>query len=99
MGGRRGASEGPGLLREAVEGVITQAKLRRLHKKFDLNGDGKASHDELHKYFSRVRKEIAYKETADIMKDYPEIADGELTMDEHWEGFEPRSGDHPDETK
>lgn len=65
------------------EDSLTADQLRRMHAKFDSNGDGKVSIDEVMDFSHNVGKEIARKDIGSILEEIDTNKDGTLSLEEH----------------
>jgi calcium-binding protein CML len=65
------------------EDSLTSDQLRKIHSKFDSNGDGKVSIDEVMAFSHNVGKEIARKDIGSILEEIDTNKDGTLSLEEH----------------
>jgi Ca2+-binding EF-hand superfamily protein len=68
---------------ELEEDALTADQLRRMHAKFDGNGDGKVSLQEVMDFSANVGKAIAQKDIGVIMEEIDTSKDGQLSLEEH----------------
>lgn len=61
---------------------VTMKQIRDLHKRFDADGDGKASLEEMLAFADDVHKETLTKAVPDILKALDHIKDGKLSLKE-----------------
>lgn len=65
------------------EDSLTADQLRRMHGKFDQNGDGKVSLQEVMAFSTSMGKAIAGKDIGAIMEEIDTNKDGSLSLEEH----------------
>lgn len=65
------------------EDSLTVDQLRRMHAKFDQNGDGKVSLQEVMAFSESVGKAIAGKDIGAILEEIDTSKDGSLSLEEH----------------
>lgn len=65
------------------EEALNLDQLRNLHGRFDQNGDGKVSLEEVMAFAHRLTKVIAGKDIGDIMEEIDHSKDGRLSLEEH----------------
>jgi len=65
------------------EDTLTADQLRKLHAKFDGNGDGRVSLSEVMAFAENVGKAIAGKDIGAILEEIDTSKDGKLSLDEH----------------
>jgi len=65
------------------EDALSADQLRRMHTKFDLNGDGKVSLSEVMSFSESVGKAIAGKDIGAILEEIDTSKDGRLSLEEH----------------
>lgn len=69
---------------EGIEGEpLTAKQLRALHAKFDMDGDGKVSMEELTEFAHITGKATALKDTGTILESLDTDRDGKLSLKEH----------------
>jgi len=65
------------------EDSLTADQLRRMHAKFDSNGDGKVSLQEVMAFSEGMGKQIAGKDIGAILEEIDTSKDGSLSLEEH----------------
>jgi len=76
-----GAPEGDD--QDIEEDSLNADQLRRIHSKFDSNGDGKVSLQEIMAFSDSVGKAIAGKDIGAILEEIDTSKDGTLSLEEH----------------
>merc|ERR1712007_111540 len=61
---------------------VTMKQIRDLHKRFDADGDGKASLEEILNFAGNMHNETLTKAVPDILKALDHIKDGKLSLKE-----------------
>lgn len=79
----RVASEEAAFSGNEEEYIIGEDTLREVHGKFDMDGNGKASAEEIKAYVHKLHKDQADKDLNDHMEWYDISRDGKLSYDEH----------------
>lgn len=65
------------------EHELTESQLRSLHSKFDANGDGKVSLQELLEFSRETSKAMSSKDIHKLIEETDTSKDGKLSLDEH----------------
>lgn len=63
--------------------ALSEEQLHALHARFDSNGDGKASLQEVLAFAETITKAIAKKDVASILDEIDTSKDGKLSLEEH----------------
>jgi Ca2+-binding EF-hand superfamily protein len=81
--GQEGADEADYDDQDIEEDSLTADQLRRIHAKFDGNGDGRVSLHEVMSFSDSVSKAIAGKDIGAILEEIDTSKDGKLSLEEH----------------
>lgn len=73
---------------------VTMKQIRDLHKKFDKDGDGKASLEEMLNFADDIHKETLTHAVPDILKALDHIKDGKLSLKEVLDDLEESEAAH-----
>eukprot|EP00434_Breviolum_minutum_P028396 symbB.v1.2.025120.t1/scaffold2419.1/size79635/2 len=68
---------------DELEETISKEKLRELHAKFDKNGDGKVSLEEVLEFANHMTSAIAGRDVKSILEEIDTDKDGKLSLQEH----------------
>lgn len=63
--------------------ALTSEQLRNMHSKFDLDGNGKASLEEVLSFAARIGLEVARKDIGTVLQEIDTDKDSHVNLDEH----------------